>query len=91
MIGLIIANHTAIPNDIVMIAPKFSLNPSSANKNARKIVMIRSRVFLLYLSATSPVKKFTRYGSLITPNRMAISDKVRLFAIATIGIKRNQT
>jgi len=89
IIGLIIDNHKAIQKDITIMGRNHSLNPNSANKKDRNRSIIRSIVFLLYFSAISAAKKSITKGNLVTANKTATLDKVRLLAIATIGINRN--
>lgn len=70
--GLAIAMPKAIPKDKIKIFQKLSLNAISENNIAKNINIIHINVFLLYLSATSAVKKFNTYGTRITANTIAI-------------------
>ena len=91
VIGCSIAIANDSPKLATTIAIKLLVLPSQKNNPAENKTSIVIRIFLLYLSQIFPIKILTKYGNLITANRIAISERERLFCIATSGIKRNPT
>ena len=89
--GRIRESHNDIPKVITIIFRNPSLNQSNIYNKERKNNITKRNFLLLPFPAISQVKKSMRYGNLIAAKTIATCERLKSFAIETIGMKINPT